>query len=257
MGTRNLTMVILGGETKVAQYGQFDGYIEGAGVTALKFLQEVIHERFKERLSHCRFMNDDDKKELDDWLVSIGSVNGWLNMEQAQQYKEKYPYLTRDNGIHILEMIYHSNDSVILLSNSTDFSKDSLFCEYAYVIDYDKNTFEIYEGFNKKPLLETERFYNAECKGEYYPVRLLKSYALDNLPTVEQFLDDCILFSDEKVRLFIKNYGTEVKENEELMKDNHKCVEFDEKRYYIPDNLVLTEKEQVLYGGIFENYLVS
>lgn len=31
MGTRNLTCVVLDGEFKVAQYGQWDGYPEGSG----------------------------------------------------------------------------------------------------------------------------------------------------------------------------------------------------------------------------------
>lgn len=37
MGTRGLTMVICDGETKVAQYGQWDHYPEGNGITCLEF----------------------------------------------------------------------------------------------------------------------------------------------------------------------------------------------------------------------------
>jgi hypothetical protein len=39
MGTRNLTRVICDGKTKVAQYGQWDGYPEGQGKTVLNFLR--------------------------------------------------------------------------------------------------------------------------------------------------------------------------------------------------------------------------
>jgi hypothetical protein len=39
MGTRHLTMVVSNNETKVAQYGQWDGYPEGQGVTILTFLR--------------------------------------------------------------------------------------------------------------------------------------------------------------------------------------------------------------------------
>ena len=60
------------------------------------------------------------------------------------------------------------------------------------LIDLDKNTFEVFEGFNQKPLDESERFYYLQTKDEkYYPVRLLKSYDINNLPDEETFIKDC------------------------------------------------------------------
>lgn len=41
MGTRNLTCVVVDGEMKVAQYGQWDGYPEGQGATCCEFIQET------------------------------------------------------------------------------------------------------------------------------------------------------------------------------------------------------------------------
>ena len=35
MGTRNLTIVYYDGDYRVAQYGQWDGYPEGAGIEVL------------------------------------------------------------------------------------------------------------------------------------------------------------------------------------------------------------------------------
>jgi hypothetical protein len=40
MGTRHLIKVIYNKETKVAQYGQWDGYPDGQGLTILNFLDE-------------------------------------------------------------------------------------------------------------------------------------------------------------------------------------------------------------------------
>lgn len=42
MGTRNLTAVYLDGQYKVAQYGQWDGYPEGQGITVLTFLRDKM-----------------------------------------------------------------------------------------------------------------------------------------------------------------------------------------------------------------------
>ena len=66
MGTRNLTAVIVNGEHKIAQYGQWDGYPEGAGKEIFYFLKKIIKgnkiDVFKEKISECRFIT---QKELD------------------------------------------------------------------------------------------------------------------------------------------------------------------------------------------------
>lgn len=190
MGTRGLTAVIYKGEVKVAQYGQWDHYPSGSGLTILEFLRKYKADKFKRRLDCTRFFKPDDEKKLDKFLKSIGSKDGWMNMEQAEKYKQAFPYLTRDNGSKILEMIYKSEGEVVL-HESMDFVNDSLFCEWAYVIDYDKNTFEVYEGFNKRKLGKKQRFYSETVnEGGYYPVRCIKTYSLSDLPTKRKFLKE-------------------------------------------------------------------
>ena len=49
MGTRNLTMVISQEKTKVAQYGQWDGYPEGQGVKILSILKKVDMSELKKK----------------------------------------------------------------------------------------------------------------------------------------------------------------------------------------------------------------
>ena len=46
MGTRNATIVIKDNKTKVAQYGQWDGYPSGQGLTALNFLRQANLSQF-------------------------------------------------------------------------------------------------------------------------------------------------------------------------------------------------------------------
>lgn len=108
-----------------------------------------------------------------------------------------YPELSRDTGGDILELIMFKNKTK--LQNSLNFAADSLLCEWAYVIDLDKNTYEVYEGFNKEPLDESERFYfltpiaekeYRENPKEYYPVKFVTKYSLGSLPDEKDFLKD-------------------------------------------------------------------
>ena len=133
MGTRNLTAVMLDGEYKIAQYGQWDGYPSGQGATALRFITNVDLDAFKEKVRACRFCTQDDYDRV--------------NLDK--NWKRNYPELSRDAGAEVLQMVM---DGATLLKNTIGFAGDSLMCEYAYVIDLDKGTFEFFEGWNSEPI---------------------------------------------------------------------------------------------------------
>ena len=165
-------MVVSDGKTRIAQYGQWDGYPKGQGYTVLDFLrkQKGNFEKFKKKLENCRFCNAEDDKKID----------------------RAYPYMNRDHGAKILDMVLKSKGEV-LLSDATNFSADSLFCEWAYVIDFDKNVLECYGGFNKEPVASDNRFKHLEDdreNKEYYCIALLKTYKLDELPTKKEFVKE-------------------------------------------------------------------
>ena len=124
-------------------------------------------EVFEKKLANCRFIVDE--KEYDKLQESVGISAGaeWITMEESNRFKEKYPSLHRDMGSKILGIVYESNGE-ILLKDSSDFIKDSLFCEWAYIINFKTNKFEVYESGTK----------------------LVKNYALDDLPTEKKFLKD-------------------------------------------------------------------
>lgn len=176
------------GETKIAQYGQWDGYPEGQGQTALRFISNVENrQKLEKTLNKIRFQNEKDINEKEQFLNSIGFVDGWLTMEQAEKYHLKFPFHSRDIGAEILEKVCESKEKEIVLTDSTEFAYDGLFCEFLWLIDFSKNTFEGYEGFNHNKLDVSSRFYRDEEK-EYYGPVLVGSWDLDNLPTVEEMI---------------------------------------------------------------------
>lgn len=192
MGTRNLTMVILNGEHKIAQYGQWDGYPEGQGLTCLLFLKNNDIQEFKNRVSKCSYMGEDEINKI--W-EEAGSEDGFISMEGSYKVKNKYPTLSRDQGAEILHLVMggHCN-----LQDSSSFAADSLFCEWGYVIDLDNNKFEVYTGFNKSPLELNERFYSLQKDGsDYYPIKLVAYFDIDNLPSKEEFVGTFINSEEE------------------------------------------------------------
>lgn len=193
MGTRHLIAVQKDNEYKVAQYGQWDGYLDGQGRDILEFISIPENlQRLKKALSKVRFIDDKkDKKFLDSYNKNAPSWSNEPDNRTEEQKRWFNLYMTRDLGAKILKNIVESEDKEIILRNSISFTGDSLFCEYAYVIDFDKNTFEIYIGFNKTTISKDERFFGMEKEEKsdgYSPVSLWKSYPLDNLPTVQDLL---------------------------------------------------------------------
>jgi hypothetical protein len=192
MGTRNLTCVQLDGEYKVAQYGQWDGYPTGQGKTILKFLKTLAktkkaRKEFETKLRASRFATPEDIDEANTYIKAEFPNGGW---------QQQLPQYSRDTAAEILQWIMGQEPGVILQSNLS-FAADSVFCEYAYVIDLDTDRLEVYKGFNKRKLASTARFANvavetdAEPTGkDYYPIRLKKTYELTSLPTVEQMDKD-------------------------------------------------------------------
>ena len=184
MGTRNLTVVYKDGEPKVAQYCQWDGYPSGQGVTVLDFLKTNDLNLFAKKVGQCTWLSDE---ELYDLWKSVGADDtGFVSMEISNKFRKRFPHLHRDTGARILGLIQDSDG--LQLVNSIGFAADGLFCEWAYVIDLDAQTLEVYSGFHKGPVVG--RFKDMETEGEYSPISLEKTYALTDLPYQAKFLTD-------------------------------------------------------------------
>ncbi|MWO48308.1 hypothetical protein, partial [Escherichia coli] len=58
---------------------------------------------------------------------------------------EKYRQFDRDTGAEILKLIYDGG-VCLPLKDDSEFLKDGLFCEWAYCVDLDARTVEVYHG---------------------------------------------------------------------------------------------------------------
>lgn len=96
-------------------------------------------------------------------------------------------------GDEILERVV-AKEGRVFLKDSINFAGDSLFCEWAYVLDLDTATFEVFKGAREEPAIG--RFANAPMVDRpsipdttYYPVSLVRTWSLDDLPSNRAFLN--------------------------------------------------------------------
>lgn len=181
MGTRHLICIVQNQEYRLAQYGQWDGYPSGQGADIAAFLHSCDLDRFKHYVALAAPVTEEELRAL--WKEA-GAIGDMVTMDVSDRFKEKHPQLSRDSGAQTLQYIQGGGRMVPPLS--TDFAADSLFCEWAYVINLDTDELEIYKGFNKKPLGPHERFYPLQKESdEYYPVSLVKALSFQEIRGAE------------------------------------------------------------------------
>jgi len=134
MGTRNLTVVKdKAGQTKIAQYGQWDGYPSYSGAQALEFLRNKDWQALlQDKLGLVQFVSDDEV----DTLYKQYETTDWENKD----FLNAYPGLHRDTGIGILAVVANATNTIKTVDNS-DFRNDELFCEGVYEVDFSTNKF--------------------------------------------------------------------------------------------------------------------
>jgi len=189
MGTRHLICVIHDKEFKLAQYGQFDGYPSGSGIKVLNFLREEFEkEQFIKNLDKLEEYTLEKKKEVYSQLNIKGDKEDYIVMSEYDKLKTSYPELHRYTSAEVLSLIQNGNcrfKEMVLR-----FAKDSLFCEWVYLINLDTDAFEVYVGYVQKQPPKENIFGNEKNEAGYYPCKLVKSYSITELPTREKFIED-------------------------------------------------------------------
>lgn len=187
VGTRHLTIIYLDGDYKVAQYGQWDGYPSYTGQSIVDMLKGINLEIFALAVRNVEEISQEQVMKL--WQDLGADDSGFVSMDISSQFADLHPELHRNTGCDIIEIIKETGGR-IKIAKELEFAADSLFCEWAYVIDLDSGELEVYEGFNTEPLTENERFYFLQeislelphRDKTFYPVKFLTKFPLNNLP---------------------------------------------------------------------------
>ena len=187
MGTRGAVGFVVNGKLKMA-YNHFDSYPSGLGNDVVEFLIG---------LQGCFDSMGTDKHPLDklksnaDKLILIDTDKKPTEAEK-KLYAKFADLKVSDQSLDDWYCLLRNFQSVDGLkgvlsgdcqhwADSNEFPEDSLFCEWAYVIDLDKDQLEFYKGFQKKAHAKG-RFAKAKHKeGEYYPCKLVATLPFKDL----------------------------------------------------------------------------
>lgn len=178
MGTRGAMGVRIGGVDKIA-YCHFDSYPSGLGKSIVKDIRSLLRDPgidgFKQLATALRVVDGDSKPTDEDKQ----RLKGVTDLGVSDQSDDDWYCLTRE-----LQGKFAATLKMGVLLDGHTFVADSLFCEYAYIVNLDEMSFECYRGFqtakhDKGRYADMPR---RKPDSDYWPVALVGSFDLADIP---------------------------------------------------------------------------
>ena len=190
MSTRGAVGFAVDGKLKLA-YNHSDSYPSGLGQDVVDFMSEQLHPMFVMEGSYALNMDlfkdkvravKQIKKGVPPTATEIAmyASNADLGVSE-QNLGDWYCLLRNYQGVDGLKAIVAGK--LHHMDNANTFPEDSLFCEWAYIIDLDGEALEVYQGFQSKKHKEG-RFASVKPKDKqdkYYGCRLVKTIPFNKL----------------------------------------------------------------------------
>lgn len=205
MGTRHVITIISDGKVKVAEYGQFDGYVDYTGVKIAETLKDADLAVLRKKL------NDVNLVKLEYTYYNHVMHN---DISPAVHVLKENVHL----GAKVLEVILSNPDGEKLyLVDEESWVIDNPSCEYIYRIDLDREKLTIYSYYAPEnspcyytcsdPVGEKSccRYYGEVPLIGITPERVLD--CVKNSPVVEEdedeylYIDECDIFGNHFIDL--------------------------------------------------------
>jgi hypothetical protein len=175
MGTRGCYGVRIDGKDHIT-YNHFDSYPAGLGtdiVAAILYEQKINGnlDKWKEKARQLKGVKDTDTPTEED------------KQRFAAYYDETVSNKSEDDWYCLLRRL--QGDIAMMLDLGTyidnhNFMQNGLFCEWAYIINFDTDELEVYRGFYKEP--QAGRFANLPpAEPGFAPVALIRTFPLINI----------------------------------------------------------------------------
>lgn len=184
MSTRGLVGWVLDGNFH-ATYNHSDSYPEYLGQRMYELVRTIqntplMEDSLRAGLSRLKAVEEDDKPSgpAKTYYKNIGLYNGGFSDRNEDDW---YCLLREAQGAELFSLVADSKLKHFI--ESKDFLKDSLFCEWGWVLNFDTRSLEVYKGFWKKPgkysTILTEKEKNTARDNGYYPCERIREIPFD------------------------------------------------------------------------------
>jgi hypothetical protein len=154
MGTRGMIGFQIDGNV-IGAYNHFDSYPEVTGRKIAKAVAQITDptrlDTYIERARNIRCVDDRDEPTAED--VEQARKLNLIDLEVSGQTVDEYYVILR--GAQGDLKVYLD---LGVIPEASGFGKDSLFCEFAYLYNFDRNVIECFRGVNQDPDQQDERF---------------------------------------------------------------------------------------------------
>lgn len=178
MGTRGLYGFRKDGVDKVA-YNHCDSYPSGLGVQVAAFCENTNVKEMVDIFDNLILVHPDDVPTS----KQIRECDQWKNLNvSTQNVKDWYCLIREAQG----DMSAFTK-GLRYMFDAGDFIKDSLFCEWAYIVNLDTDMLEVWKGFQHEPDKSNrygqDNYYANDkySKQAYYPCALIAEYPLETV----------------------------------------------------------------------------
>lgn len=213
MGTRGAVGFRAKNQDKIT-YNHFDSYPSGLGQDVLSFIRRHSIEDLKNTANNIQLIQKNSVPSES----QIKECRPWTNLSVSNQSTSDWYCLLRESQGNLDA---YTNGLKYMIDGQS-FLLDSLFCEFAYIINVDKNQLEFYSGFNKKARERKGRYASLRPENSrpdsYYGVALLWKIPLNTILEVsEEEIGNIVSKMDKKANSFYNRQDRELRKAKETM----------------------------------------
>ncbi|MDU1912528.1 hypothetical protein [Fusobacterium sp.] len=184
MGTRGLFGLRKNNKDKTT-YNHFDSYPSYLGEEMVEYVKNHSKEEMTalydklimvdEEFNTSQF-TEEQKERYKEFMKKNDFFSHTLDGAKTAENISMYCFLHEFQG-RLYK--YDEYPEIDLMIDNHNFIKNSLFCEWAYIINLDTNKLEVWEGFQEKP--QENNRYGIEKDNGFYPCALVKEIDIEKI----------------------------------------------------------------------------